>query len=123
MCLLGPSCRVVHIHYKVEVSHWPFSLVSVEPSIEIPEFDSAEASKTVDIVYALHQAQCSETPVVGLQLSLDCHMINDASRLVFATHDSLAGLLNIYAESLETDSLWEQYQRKRAARRKLSSTA
>lgn len=97
--------------------------MSVEPSIEIPELDSAEASKAVDIVDALHQAQCSETSVVGLQLSLGCHMINDASRLVFATHDRLAGLLNIYAESLETDSLWEQYQRKRAARRKLSSTA
>lgn len=48
-------------------------------------------------------------------------MINDASRLVLATHDSLAGLLNIYAESLEADSLWEKYQRKRAARRKLPS--
>lgn len=97
--------------------------MSAEPSIKIPEFDSAEAPKAVDIVYALQRAQCPEKSVVGLQLGFDLHMIDDASRLVLATHDSRAGLLNVHAESLETDSLWKPYQRKRAARRNLPSSA
>lgn len=36
-------------------------------------------------------------------------MMDDASRLVFATHDTRAGFLKIYAEILETDGLWKKY--------------
>lgn len=50
-------------------------------------------------------------------------MMDDASRLVFAAHVPRVGLLNIYAEILETESLWKTHQWKRAARCSLASSA
>jgi hypothetical protein len=93
----------------VEVSHWLFSPAAVEPSIKIPELRSAEAPKASDIVHALNRAQCSEKSKVRLYLGFDLQMMDDAPRLVFATHISRAGLLDIYAEILETDSLRKMY--------------
>lgn len=107
----------------MEVSHWPFPLAAVEPSIKIPELGSAEAAKAGDIVHALNRAQCSEKSKVRLYLGFDLHMTDDAPRLVFATHVTRVGLLDIYAEILETDSLRKMYQRKRAARCSLLSIA